>query len=331
MEAGTIRRGQEGSRWINERPTGADVASWFKDNVELHDEGLDHEHYVQGLTLIPQTFKEKEVVGWDGDKPIIDERENIAYIPYAKVETRVKYFWDYMALMQSEWMGIIEAVAPVEQVKSLPPGFGYVTVRTADNKSVVYFTYSAQVTVYKRDTVEMRDIVNRRTGEVTRVREGEIVMRSAAGTKQVPSLGRFGADPNALMKAETGAVGRALGMLGMLVVPGSGVATAEDMQEALALEGGAVQAVPEQVAERGQAQAQAPVDEDEGLRTRVKVLIDDLGKLDSDRVTTFRAWANEKKVSALADATSPQLRGLITKLEKEIEEANKDAAEAEEK
>src|SRR5204863_2609716 len=60
------------------------------------------------------------------------------------------------------------------------------------------------------------------------------------GTKQTP-LAKQWADDNALMKAETGAVGRALGMAGILVV-GTGVATAEDMQEAAAGPSGAAAA-----------------------------------------------------------------------------------------
>lgn len=332
MEASIAERrvGQEGSRWINMRPSGQEVAEWFADNVQLHDEGLNHGHYVQGLTLIAQKMKENEVVGWAEDnKPIIDERENVVYVPYAKVETRVKYFWDYMKLKGDEFLGVIETVPPVKPVDSLPPGFGYMRVATSDGKQVVYVTCSAQVTVYKRETVKMIDLVNRRTGEITRVREGEIIMQSAPGTKMVATLGRYGADNFSLMKAETGAVGRALGLLGMLVVPGSGVATAEDMQEAMALEGGNVQAAPapEQVAEQGKA-ATLDLSDDAALRQRVTVLIEDLGKLSSERLAAFRKWVKEdRRIDALADANSSQLRGLITKLEKEIAEEQKSEAE----
>jgi hypothetical protein len=118
----TIRKGREGSRWINERPTGEDVADWFEKNVELPD-GLEHKHYLPGIVLIPQNEKSKEVIGFRDGMPVQKEVENRVYIPYAKVETRVKMFWDYMALHE-DWFGVIE---PVEveggKSKGFPPGY----------------------------------------------------------------------------------------------------------------------------------------------------------------------------------------------------------------
>jgi len=327
MEAGTTRReGQEGSRWVNQRPTGEEVATWFRENVALHHEDLQHDDYISGLTLIQQEAEEKEVVGWqDSGAPLIEKRKNLYYVPYAKVETRVKYFWDLVRLHE-DWLGVIEAVPPVEPIKSLPPGFGKLAIATGDSRAVVFVTYSARALIYERDTVEMKPIVNRQTGETRFERHGRLVMAGAPGTKMVATLGRYGPDNFSLMKAETGAVGRALGLLGMLVVPGSGVATAEDMQEAIAAEGGPTQTAPQQAAEGGEQAALT--DDDDALRRRVTALIGDLQKLDEKRVAGFRTWVrDDRKIASLADATSPQLRGLVSKLEKEIAEAN-DAEQA---
>lgn len=326
MEAGTIqRKGQEGSRWVNERPDGEAVAKWFQENVTLHDESLSHEDYVQGLTLIQQEAKEKEVVGWKDDgAPLIDERKNLYYVPYAKVETRVKYFWDFVKAIDA--VGFIEPVAPPKPSETLPEGFYKLVVPDAQNKQVIYVCCTMRATIYEKDSVEMEPVVNRRTGDVHYVRTGKIIMQGAPGSKMVATLARFGPDNFSLMKAETGAVGRCLGLLGMLVVPGSGVATAEDVQEAQAVEGGPTQAAPATAGE------QAPLtDDDDALRRRITALIDDLGKLDKPRLDRFRKWVkDDRNISGLKEATSPQLRGLVRKLEQEIEDANKAKADAEE-
>lgn len=324
MEAGAKREGQEGSRWVNARPSGEEVASWFKGNVQLHEEGLDHEHYVQGLTLIQQTAKEKTVVGWtDDNKPVIDEIENLYYVPYPKVETRVKYFWDYVRL-HDDWLGTIDPVQPETPIPTLPPGFGKLAVATIDGKAVNYITFSARARILLRDTVEEKFVRNTDTGEIQTILTGKEVMRGAPGTKMVPTLGRYGPDNFSVMKAETGAVGRALGLLGMLVVPGSGVATAEDMQEAIIAEGGVTQ-VPPQTGEQAEL-----VDDDAALRQQITAMIAELGELDKARLDKFRAWVrDDRKIGSLADATSPQLRGLHTKLEGEIAAAKKPEEAAE--
>lgn len=323
MEAGTpVRReGQEGSRWVNARPSGEDVAGWFEDNVTLHHDDLKHDDYVQGITLIVQKQKEPEVVDYtEAGVPVIDERENLVYVPYSKVETRVKYFWDVCRALDA--VGFIEPVAPPKPSASLPFGFYRFDVTNAQNARVGYVACTMRATIYERGSIKEIPYRDTETGEMKTRREGTIIMQGAPGSKMVPVLARYGPDNNALMKAETGAVGRALGLLGMLVVPGSGVATAEDMQEAMAVEGGPTQAVPPQTGE------QAKLDDDDAvLRKRATALIEDLGKIDKPRLDRFRAWVKERGITGLATAESPQLRGLIRKLEEEIAEAQKPAEE----
>lgn len=317
------RTGQEGSRWINQRPPGEEVANWFEENVTLHDESLDHGHYVQGITLIVQTVKENEVIGFsDKGVPTIDERTNLHYVPYAKVETRVKYFWDVVAALDA--VGFIEPVAPPKPAGNLPEGFYAMAVTTTDGKIAQHICATMRATVYERGTIDYEQIVNRRTGEITTVRTGKVLMQGAPASKQVPVLGRFGSDANALMKAETGAVGRALGMLGMLVVPGSGVATAEDMLEAQGQEGVQAQAAPAEVKTGEEAVLS---DDDDALRAKITTLVGTLGEIDKARLDAFRAFVKDRGISGIKDATSPQLRGLVARLEKDIVEAQQEQRE----
>lgn len=322
MEASVDGRriGQEGSRWINQRPTGEEVARWFEENVTLHDDSLDHGDYVQGITLIVQTVKENEVVGFsDSGAPALDERTNLHYVPYAKVETRVKYFWDFVGAIDA--VGFIEPVPPDKQAGNLPRGFYSLPVTQADATVAHHICATMRAVVYEKGSVTYKDIADRRSGKVRTERRGNVLMQGAPASKQVPVLGRYGADANALMKAETGAVGRALGMLGMLVVPGSGVATAEDMLEAQGQEGVQAQAAPPEVKTGEEAVLR---DDDAALRQKLTTLVGRLGELDSERLAAFRSFVKDRGVSGIAQASSPQLRGFIARLEKDIVEAEQE-------
>lgn len=297
---------REGSRWVNQRPSGEEVASWFKDNVQLH-EGLEHDHYVQGVTLIPSKETLREAVEQsDGSVKVMDTGEQLVYVPYAKVETRVAYFWDYVRL-NPEWVGAIERI-PVRSVETpgyfnvnLPPGFFRQQVQKSDGKFVDFIGCSFQVRIFERDI---------RAGG-----RGRVVVEPPAGTKVVPALDRWGKpDESALMKAETGAVGRALGMAGMLVIPGSGVATAEDMQE---IGQGTAAVDPAAAAELPQeAQAEA---QDER-----KVIDSLIGQLQEDHPEAhqeFVAWAREKKIDP-GNVTDTQLRAVRRQLERKLQAAS---------
>lgn len=339
------RKGQEGSRWYNERPDPKQLAKWFNENVEIH-EGLDSGNYVQGITLIPATEKPKEVSGFDNDgNPIISQVEHMVYVPYAKVETRVKYFHDLMAEKADEWLGVIEPVAPPGADPKLPPGFFLYMIGTGENRGVRYICCTMKVTVFKRDTVKWVTVVNRRTGEVERIREGETIIDAPPATKMVPTtMQGWGenrgeraivADDSAMMKAETGAVGRALGMAGILVIPGTGVATAEDMNEALN--------APEQTgqpelppAPGGPTAVPLPADKPEpgpdeiaALKEDAAVAINALKNEFPDGFKLFQDWAAGRNIKDLASITDPAiLRGLTAKATKDLEEAQ--AAQEEE-
>ena len=312
---------REGSRWINERPSGDDVATWFLRNAPMH-EGMDAGRYVTGVTLIPAKEKPK-VLSPNGQ--VVDGPEQLVWTPYVKVETRVAYFWDLMMLHKDEWVGIIEpepaARLDVAGYRNLhlPEGFFHQPVQKADGKAVMYLGQSQRVRVYKADTLAWVD--SWEGGKKVRRLEGIPVMSAPSGTKVVPTLNKWGEDPNAVMKAQTGALGRALGMAGMLVIPGSGVATAEDIQEAMERPGGVGASLPGDPAEfADQAAGAAAATTD--LKGRAAELI---ARLQSDHPKALAAvqeWAKQRKLN-LAELTeeSPALRGVVRQLERALAEA----------
>lgn len=311
------RKGQEGSRWINERPSGADVASWFKENVKLH-EGLSAEDYVTGITLIPANEKTKEVIGYrDNNSAIIEERQNVVYTPYPRVDTRIKYFHDLMAANADEWYGVIEPIeVPRPRSSVLPPGFFHQRVQNKKGDVISFIGCTMKVTVWKRDGFE--ETFHHQTGTVRRT--GVRVIDAPPATKIVALTNGYGdADTFAMMKAETGAIGRALGMAGMLVVPGAGVATAEDIGE--------VDQPPPQGPTTADDAAGEPTDEpgngptDDELRAQAAALIQQLQDNAPDKLAEFQAWAKDRNMGLLSETVSPALRGVVRQLERKVDEA----------
>lgn len=318
------RKGREGSRWYNERPSADDFAEWFR-TVPIH-EGLDHAEFISGITMIAQTEKSNEVVGFDSSNlPIIQEMKNMVYVPYAKVDTRVAYFWRYLSL-NPDWLGVIEPVTYPGQLSnnySLPPGF-FGHVQSHGEKKTAYVGCSMQVKVFDRETVNEREITE--TGPDgkpwrRRVLEGKLVFSAAPGTKIVATAGKWEADHFSMMKAETGAVGRALGMAGMLVIPGSGVATAEDMQEAQAPVGAAPSAgatlPPSVIADDVADQETDPV----FLRNRIATLLTRLGADHPAALEQFQTWSRERGFTSVDSLSDAQVKGVVKKLEKALDEA----------
>lgn len=308
-----LRAHQSGSRWIIARPEPADVARWFTENVRVH-EGLDAPDYVGGLTLITQ--KEKLEVQEEGGA--IREINRLVHIPYAKVETRVAYWNDWLDL-HNDLVGVVEAVEVARLDEAglrndyLPPGFFKHPVQGADSKFTYYVACSMRAVLYEKDSIGLSKVELGADGKPRLVIHGKVNRVFGSGTKAVPQLGRYGPDDNALMKAETGAIGRALGMAGMLVIPGSGVATAEDMLE---LRDRGEPQEPEVALPADQAAQEASGQTaEEQLRARIAEGVAKLQSENPDAYAELEAWAQEKNVD-LDQPTESQLRSLLRQIER---------------
>lgn len=290
----SVREGKEGSRWYNRRPTGEEVGEWFY-TVPLHD-GLSHADYIGGIVMIQQKEKSKVVDGFDNKgRPNIVEREDLVYVPYPKVETRVAYFWAWLAGHEG-WTAEFQAItAPGADGLGLPPGFFKYAAAGPNNKNASFVGCSTRVRVLD---------------------EANKVAVDVRGTKAAAVASRWDVDENAVMKAETGSVGRALGFAGMLVIPGSGVATAEDMQEALSSPGAG--ATPEEAA-LPQATAVEQLTDDQ-LRERAANLVAELFATNPQAGQAFQEWAKQRKLT-LESAQGAALRGAVRKLERAIADA----------
>lgn len=320
--------GREGARWINRKPTSAQFGAWFDKNVSIA-QGLEAGDYIGGIVLIPAlSTGVKRVKSVQNGVPVIDEISELAYIPYAKVETRVKYFWDLMQVNSERWIGVIE---PVEQrtpptgsdgmralADSLPKGFSVVSVPWTQNNQPVFSHYvvaNYHVAVYERDNYA--DVI---------AGKPSLPIRQGFGTKQVP-LSRKYPDDDALMKAETGAIGRALGVAGIFVIPGSGVATAEDMLEGAGAAPTAAQAPGEGaqgpvLPPAAEAPKTAPEQVEETRESLVKKLAETVQELQEfpAGVTQWTEFLQQRQLRRIEDAADPVLKGLVKKAEKILED-----------
>jgi hypothetical protein len=322
------REGQEGNRWVNQQPSGTEISDWFSSAVPIAD-GLDAKDYVAGVTLIPNEEKAKTVVGWDsGNNPIIRKVTDLVLTPYMRVETRVKYFHDLMLIAGSH--GFIEPVAAKKGDDRLPAGFFRMAVATGASSEVRFIGCTMRVVVYAKESLEYVEVLaDKRSGEKKIARKGKIVLE-AQGTKIVPALSYDKADNNSIMKAETGAVGRALGMAGVLVIPGTGIATAEDMQELNAQPADVASASAGAVLPDGEPNEElivgAPTDNsDEKLRDEATALIKGMESF-PETLAEFKSWAHERGFARLSEVTSPALRGLVKRAESMLQEAERTAA-----
>lgn len=335
-------RGREGARWYNQRPTSEEVAAWFKDNVPMHAELKEHpERYVGGLTLIPgKEYPEEQVT--QGGQTFLKKVVNQVFTPYCKVETRVQYFWDLMAAKTGEWIGMIEPVEPMHDPggRTLPPGFFYANYKV-EGKDVTFVCCTMRVRVIEREGAQWVDVPERWVGNRKvgggRVLQGVPVIESPPATKMIPVLTTTGygnntttiADPHMLMKAETGATGRALGLAGMLVVPGTGIATAEDMLEAVsqgappAADGQADVSLPEVAAAPEEAADGAETPQTlSSLELLQREVGDKAGRLEREnpgRHEEFQRWAREDRgFKDLGSLNESQLRGVSRKLDRDL-------------
>lgn len=279
---------QEGSRWIHARPSGDVFAKWFLENVRMH-EGMNPSLYLPGITLIPASEKVKTKKTLANGRTAEVEDYRPVHTPYAKVDTRLAYFWDLCAMR--DWLGEIEKVVPSGALTRfgdivLPEGFFCMPYPKPDGTHGIQLCCTAKVNIWRRERDGSR---------------GPLEMDPPAATKVV----EFKADVNTALRCETGAIGRALGMAGMLVIPGSGVATAEDMQE---LAG--ITTTPEDAAVPD-VSVPEPID----VRERIETLGAQLSDAQRGEVT---AWATERGID-LNEITEVQLRPVLLQIERKLE------------
>lgn len=350
---------REGSRWYYAPPNEEDIRQWFAQQP-LH-EGMDHNRYVSGVVIIPATEKYKVTKHKQNGDPYTVEMERAVFTPYMKVDMRIAYFWDLVRTMNQMWraeqpdektadrhhyIGVIEPVAQRRMETPaaffnlhLPEGFFMYPVRnnTQQESYNRYVGCTQRVAIYERESY-----ANRIRGE-----QAQPIL-AGVGTKQTVIVKTY-ADDNALMKAETSAVGRALGMAGILVV-GTGVATAEDMQEAQEPSGatsagqsGAEATLPPVVAPQGIPDDQAPTEEmpasadppaspqeeDDRLRVRAKSLADSFRERFPEQFALYQAWWNERYPDTnLSQLSGPALKGAVRKLERDMDAARVEAGGA---
>lgn len=289
---------REGGRWLNAAPPSAEVAAWFNENVKLH-EGLEHEDFIGGIVLI----KSSDNIGTKATPVYRD-----IYTPYAKVDTRIDYFWKWCELRG--YLGVIEKVkrrlGDGKEWSYLPDGFFPAPYMGEDGKWRYHLGCEVRVGVYETDL---------RAGG-----RGRAVIEPATGVKAV----NWWKDPDLYAKVETGAVGRALGMAGMLVL-GSGVATAEDILELPGHSADLDAELPPPAAspaQQGSADTSAAdtslEDQWAGLQQRLE---SDFPGLADD----LQSWAEERKID-VTNVRPEQLRAVVKQTEKLIEKAEKDAA-----
>jgi hypothetical protein len=162
-------------------------------------------------------------------------------------------------------------------------------------------------------------------------------------SKQTAVLNRRGwADDFAIMKARTGPTGRALGVAGILVV-GTGVATAEDMQEATS---GRRRPGPSRRTSRSPCPPSSPqrrrADEaataaeqpsedaqpeltqeqqDQQLRETALRLRSELQSQHPEAWERYIAWWQQRGHTTLEELTGPALKGAVVKLQRDLDEA----------
>lgn len=338
---------RSGSRWINAFPAEDDIRSWFE-SQRVH-KGMEHTPYLGGIVVIPATEKIKQTFQNENGTTFVRELERAVFTPYVKVDTRIAYFWDLVELLNRDaeedfilpqldgmYYGKIR---PVPQTvianetsayynANLPEGFTVHAVRENEQKVSRYLVATYEVQILRRSLSDKPDTV---------------VLRGR-GSKQTAAKRQY-ADDNAIMKAETGAIGRALGVAGILVV-GTGVATAEDIQESMAATPGAGSTVaatlpgdapspqavagatmpPEGAGEPilGEAPGAAVPDTDEELRVLANELRERMQIEAPEAWATYLEWWKSRfEDQQLKDVSGPGLRGAVVKLQRDLDEATR--------
>jgi hypothetical protein len=208
---------QEGSRWRYARPSGEEVATWFQG--QPIDDGMQHADYVNGVVIIPNNEKVRRQRYVDGKPNGSEDAYEMVFTPYVTINTRVRYF--HNLAKKDKLIPVIEPVPAkiIDDMQSpyynanLGDGLWWYTLRGDGGNVLRWLCSTWRVALYEPHEYNPDP------------EACGVPVKQAAATKQTGAH-----DGNATMRAETGAIGRALGVLGILVV-GSGIATAEDIEQ----------------------------------------------------------------------------------------------------
>lgn len=308
---------RRGSRWLHAQPAAEEITEWFM-TQSLHPP-LVHKDYVGGIVLINSTEKIKVTRqrAQTGGR-YVEQIEQAVFTPYIRVDTRVRYFWDLVDTWDNHY-GVIEPdeVPRITDPNSphynghMPKGYSFQAMReggTPQGTIVRHICFTAHVAIYNE-----QGYADRLAG-----RQARTVVAGTA-TKAVPMLNQYNrVDENAMMKAETGGVGRALGMAGMLVI-GTGVATAEDMLEftAPAPPPPALPVIEEPSAGNGQPATR------EQMLERFNELDRRLREADEDVRRAVYEWWRGRDFGAVEDLSDEDLRTAVIKFERELDTATR--------
>lgn len=307
---------REGARWRHHRPSPDAVADWFT-SVPL-DESMDHADFIGGVVLIPG----KEKAQYSTERGL-QERYELTYTPYMQIGTRVGYF--HALARQRDLVSIIE---PMEVPRSQNPDSPYFNGNMAtglwwhvvegDRAPLRFLCATARVAMYDR-------------GDWRRSRAEASPLLEATGTKQVFG----GADINGIAKAQTGAIGRALGVAGVLVI-GTGIATAEDMEELSS--GGStggtpapsLPTVPSQIESGAPPEASTREEKLDQLRSRAQALATQMQEADPPEAwREFQGfWRERQQIEGwrtLDDVPLDPLAGIVARMEALHEAAGAEA------
>ena len=302
---------QEGARWRYHRPSSSAVAEWFA--TQPLDEGMDHTHYVGGVVLIPANEK-VTYTRPDGGQV---QRYEQTFTPYVQIGTRVGYF-----RRLAEHRGLIPVIEPAPVPRSKDPrspyfnsnmeeGLWWHLVAGSDGNAVRYLCATAQVGLY--DKQSYLALINKQPA---------LPVISGRGTKQVGG----GPDVNMIARAQTGAVGRALGVAGILVI-GTGIATAEDMQEFAGYGGTSaapsLPAVPSEIA-AGEPPPVDPSAQFDQLKSRALALQTQLQEQSPEQWSAFLSWWQERAKaegwSGIDAVPYEALKGVVSRMERTLAE-----------
>jgi hypothetical protein len=313
---------QEGARWRHHAPTTAQVAEWFK-SVPLDKEFADaHDRFISGVVIIPQSGKVKYATA-NGTT----ERYEMTFTPYMQIGTRLAY-----AHQLADERELVLRIAPLPVPRldkqespyhnaNLGEGLWWHVVKDGEGNIVRYLCATQAVQFYERDEYYRAE---RHPDTKAVVWESIMPLLEGQGTKQVSG----GTDMNAVMKAQTGAIGRALGVAGILVL-GTGIATAEDMQEfsgqaAAAPELPSVAAAPTEIAA---GTAPEPPEEREERLThfRARAMAAETRLHELGAAGTWNSWwdsrAGIEGWQGLGDVPLEALEGIVVRLDQAVSNA----------